>query len=138
MDAELETKKIMRNAILHFSKERNEDVLKTQIRIFTENEECDGSYQILTNFNFGEAHDLNLKQLMLVPKIDFRGKGMLADLFVEPKIKSILKNLTKQYNEDSKNVSVIVGTNDVNCDELKLILTINQKPIKLIPFGDIF
>jgi hypothetical protein len=137
MDAEIETKKIMRNAILSYAEKGMASVKNTQIKIFTEDEECNPKYRILNSFK-DINNEISLKQLMLVPKVDFTGKGMKANLFVEPQIKNILKRLSKEQQKESEKVSVIVATNDDECNDLRLILCIEEKPLKLIGFKEIF
>jgi hypothetical protein len=138
VSAELETKKIMRNAILKYAETYKNEVKNTQIRIYTSDNECNPKYNILNEFKDLENNEITLKQLMLVPKVDFTGKGLKASLFVEPKIKSILKGLSKSEDKDPKIVSVIVATNDNQCIDLRLILCIENKPLKLISFKEIF
>ena len=138
MDAELETKKIMRNAIIHYAGERETEVKEMNIKIYTEDTECNPKYKILSNFKDFESNEITLKQLMLVPKIDFTGKGIQAELFVQPKIKGILNRLSKEQKSESTDVSVIIATNDNECKDLRLILCIKNKPLKLLGFGEIF
>ena len=138
MDAEIETKKIMRNAIIHYAGEKEKEVKELNIKIYTEDAECNPKYKLLSNFKDEGFDEITLKQLMLVPKVDFTGKGLKADLFVQPKIKGILNRLSKEQKIDSEKVSVIIATNDNECNDLRLILCINEKPLKLLSFGEIF
>jgi len=128
----------MRNAIIHYAGERETEVKEMNIKIYTEDTECNPKYKILSNFKDVESNEITLKQLMLVPKIDFTGKGIQAELFVQPKIKGILNRLSKEQKSESTDVSVIIATNDNECKDLRLILCIKNKPLKLLGFGEIF
>jgi len=131
MDAVIQTKKIMRKAIMQYSKELKREPRDTQIKIFTDSEESTPRYEVLRGFKEKQM-ELTLKQLMLVPKVDFTGKGMKAELFVEPAIKNILKRLSNEEEKDISELSVIVAVNDNDCEDLRLILAYEDKPLRLI------
>lgn len=131
MNAVSETRKIMRKAISHYSNEQNAEPKLTQIKIYSNDLEEAPRYSVLKEWE-ETGRELTLKELMLVPKMDFTGKGMKADMFVEPQIKNILKRLSKEYKHDIKEVAIIVAVNDNGCEDLKLILTLGGKPTKLI------
>ena len=137
MDTQIETKKIMRKAIQSYAEQLNEEVTNTQIKIYTDCEKATPKYKILNSFKEENSLEISLKQLMLVPKIDFTGKGLKAELFVEPTIKNILKRLSKEEDKEVKKVSVFVATNDIKCEDLKLILCLDNKPFKRLKFSDI-
>lgn len=135
MDAEIQTKKIMRNAIITYAKKEGKEVTETQIKIFTTDEEGNPKYSILNNFV--DVKEITLKELMLVPKVDFLGKGMMADALVQPMIKNIVKRLGGEYGKEVKSISVIVATSDHQCEELKLIMCVDNQPFKRLRFSDI-
>ena len=58
-------------------------------------------------------------------------------MFVEPTIKNILKRLSKEQEKEVEKISIFVATNDERCDDLKLILCVDNKPLKRIKFSDI-
>ena len=136
MDAILETKKIMRNAIKTYAEKRQSEITNTQIKIYTESEKATPKYKILNSFNDDFSEEITLKQLMLIPSLDWTGKSMKL-LVVEPAIKNILKRLSKEQNKDVKSISVFVATNDITAEQLKLILCIDDKPLKRLRFTDI-
>ena len=90
MDTQIETKKIMRKAIQSYAEQLNEEVTNTQIKIYTDCEKATPKYKILNSFKDENSLEITIKQLMLVPKVDFTGKGLKAEMFVEPTIKNIL------------------------------------------------
>lgn len=135
MDAEIQTKKIMRNAMMTYARKEGNHVTETQIKIFTTDEEGSPRYAILNNFV--DVREITLKELMLVPKVDFLGKGMMADALVQPMIKNIIKRLGGEYGKEVKSVSVIVATSDQECNELKLIMCVDNQPFKRLRFSDI-
>tara|TARA_R110000851_G_scaffold318082_2_gene481768 strand:- start:951 stop:1370 length:420 start_codon:yes stop_codon:yes gene_type:complete len=137
MDSINETKKIMRKAIKSYAKKRNEEVVNTQIKIYTDCEKATPMYKILTSFNEEVSEEISLKQLMLLPKVDFTGQGLKADIFVTPTIKNILKRLGSEYKKEVTKMSIYVATSDVSCEDLKLILCIDNKPYKRLKFKDI-
>lgn len=137
MDSTIETKKIMRNAIKSFAEKRNDEVTNTQIKIYTDNQKAIPKYKVLNSFKEDGSIEITLKELMLVPKVDWTGKGLKADMFVEPTIKNILKRLSKQEQKEVESISVFVATNDISCDDLKLILCVDNKPYKRLKFSDI-
>ena len=108
MDKEIETKKIMRKAIKSYAVKRESEVTNTQIKIYTESE-----------------------------KLDLLQRGTMAKMFVEPTIKNILKRLGKEYEKDVRQVSVFIATSDTDCENLKLILCIDDKPFKRLKFNDV-
>lgn len=136
MDAILETKKIMRNAIKTYAEKRQSEITNTQIKIYTESEKATPKYKILNSFNDDFSEEITLKQLMLIPSLDWTGKSMKL-LVVEPAIKNILKRLSKEQNKDVQSISVFVATNDITAEQLKLILCIDDKPLKRLRFTDI-
>ena len=137
MDTTIETKKIMRKAIQSYAEKRNDEVTNTQIKIYTDCENATPKYKILNSFKEENAQIITLKELMLVPKLDFTGKGIKADMFVEPTIKNILKRLSKEQEKEVEKISIFVATNDARCEDLKLILCVDNKPLKRIKFSDI-
>ena len=76
MDTTIETKKIMRKAIQSYAEKRNDEVTNTQIKIYTDCENATPKYKILNSFAEENAQIITLKELMLVPKLDFTGKGI--------------------------------------------------------------
>ena len=136
MDAILETKKIMRNAIKTYAEKRQSEITNTQIKIYTESEKATPKYKILNSFNDDFSEEITLKQLMLIPSLDWTGKSMKL-LVVEPAIKNILKRLSKEQNKNVQSISVFVATNDITAEQLKLILCIDDKPLKRLRFTDI-
>lgn len=137
METKNETKKIMRNAIKSYAEKRGEQVINTQIKIYTNCEKATPSYKILTAFSDECSEEITLKELMLVPKVDWTGKSVKAELFVAPTIKNILKRLGKEHEKEVTKVSVYIATSDINCDDLKLILCIDNEPFKRLKFSDI-
>ena len=136
MDAILETKKIMRNAIKTYAEKRQSEITNTQIKIYTESEKATPKYKILNSFNDDFSEEITLKELMLIPSLDWTGKSMKL-LVVEPAIKNILKRLSKEQNKNVQSISVFVATNDITAEQLKLILCIDDKPLKRLRFTDI-
>jgi hypothetical protein len=136
MDAILETKKIMRNAIKTYAEKRQSEITNTQIKIYTDSEKATPKYKILNSFNDDFSEEITLKQLMLIPSLDWTGASMKL-IVVEPTIKNILKRLSKEQNKNVKSISVFVATNDVTAEQLKLILCIDDKPLKRLKFTDI-
>ena len=137
MDTQIETKKIMRNAIKSYAEQRNDEITNTQIKIYTDSEKATPKYKVLNSFKEDNSIEITLKELMLVPKVDWTGKGLKADMFVEPTIKNILKRLSKQEQKKVESISVFVATNDINCEDLKLILCVDNKPLKRLKFSEI-
>ena len=136
MDLEIQTKKIMRKAILSYSKEQNAEAKDTQIRIYSQ--EGEPKYEILKDFKDNDpVTELTLKQLMLVPKADFTGKGLQA-MLIEPHIKNILIKLSRWEKLELDNTSVVIATNDNEGTDLRLILCKNKKPMKLVSFEKLF
>ena len=135
MSSIIETKKIMREAIKTYAKKRNDVVTNTQIKIYTESDDADPKFNMLQSFKPFE--DITLKELMLVPKFDINLKGFKANTFVRPAIKNILLRLAKENNRNVTSVSVIVATNDMECEKLKLMMCIDNQPYKRIKFNDI-
>lgn len=131
----VETKKIMRNAIMSYAEKRNDVVTKTQIKIYTESNDADPKFNMLQSFKPYE--EITLNELMLVPKFDMLLKGFKANTFVKPAIKNILLRLAKENNLNVTSISVVVATDDMECEKLKLMMCINNQPYKRIKFKDI-
>jgi len=132
MDIEIETKKIMRDAIVKFSESMECDTKETQIRIYSEDSKP--KYKILRKYaDTVPATELTLKELMLTPKIDMTGKGIKA-MLIEPQIKNILVKLSKFEKWNVDDTSVVVVSMDNEGYDLKLVVCRNEKPIKKISF----
>jgi hypothetical protein len=138
MDATIKTKKIMRNAILNYAEKNEEKTIDTQIEIFTDGQDSEPRFNVLTRFDFENVQEITLKKLMVGKwKFDMMGNGLIGETIVKPTIKNILKRLSVQYNKQIHKISVVIATSDLDCADLKLMMCIDKKPFKRLKFSDI-
>lgn len=137
MDAEIETKKIMKKAISYYSSLNNKKSTQTQIKIFCD-EDLNPKYGVLHDFKVDEYEDVSLGDLILAGKrFDAIGRNIIYPNFINPVVKNLIKRLGKEYNRSTNGISLMVASKDDNCDELVFMVLLDDKPFKRVNFEDI-
>lgn len=131
MDLQQQTKNILRDAIVRYSKENEVSVKETQLIITTYTPECTPVYKVLKNYK--PIKEVSFNEILDV-KIDFLGREIIATPFITSAIRKLIKESDCKYNE----VNVLIYPNDEKGDDLKVYFFIGNQPKKELTMNYLF